>query len=231
MARLESKKSSGKKRGLIAHERKKSPISEQYRTIRTNIEFSSIDKELKTILVTSAGPGEGKSTTAANLAIVHAQNGHKVLIVDADLRKPTVHHTFGVLNTRGLTSLLTKKSEFAACIQESEIEGLSILPSGPIPPNPAELLNSKMMDLLLGSLKEKFDTIILDTPPVMAVTDAQVLSNKADGTILVVSNGKTDRAQAVKTKELLSQSKSKLLGVVFNNKELKQGNYYYYYGQ
>ncbi|GAF65034.1 putative ATPase [Bacillus sp. TS-2] len=224
-------KSPTKKRALIAHERSKSPITEQYRTIRTNIEFSSVDTELKTLLVTSSGPGEGKSTTAANLAIVLAQNGNDVLLIDTDLRKPTVHHTFGILNTRGLTNLLMKTEELADVVQVSKIERLSILPSGPIPPNPAELLNSKTMELTLNSFKNKYDMIVLDTPPVMAVTDAQVLANKVDGSILVVSNGKTDRNQAVKTKELLSQTNSKLLGVVFNNKEVKKGSYYYYYGE
>ncbi|WP_082795354.1 CpsD/CapB family tyrosine-protein kinase [Alkalihalobacillus trypoxylicola] len=230
MARRELK-SPTKKRALIANERPKSPITEQYRTIRTNIEFSSVDQELKTLLVTSSGPGEGKSTTAANLAIVLAQNGNDVLLVDTDLRKPTVHHTFGILNTRGLTNLLMKTEVIEDVIQTSKVERLSILPSGPIPPNPAELLNSKTMELTLESFKSKYDIIVLDTPPVMAVTDAQVLGNKVDGSILVVSNGKTDRNQAVKTKELLSQTSSKLLGVVFNNKEVKKGNYYYYYGE
>ncbi|KGA95769.1 tyrosine protein kinase [Alkalihalobacillus alcalophilus ATCC 27647 = CGMCC 1.3604] len=230
MARRELK-STGKKRALIAHERKKSPISEQFRTIRTNIEFSSVDKQIKTLLVTSPGPGEGKTTTAANLAIVLAQNGNSVLLIDADLRKPTVHHTFGVLNTRGLTSLLTKKEDLEHTVQASEIEGLSLLPSGPNPPNPAELLSSKTMEHLLQSLGEKYDMIVLDTPPVMAVTDAQVLGNRVDASVLVVSNGKTDRNQAVKTKELLTQTSSKLLGVVFNNKEVKKGHYYYYYGE
>ncbi|KMK78296.1 CpsD/CapB family tyrosine-protein kinase [Alkalihalobacillus pseudalcaliphilus] len=230
MARRELK-SNGKKRALITHEKKKSPISEQFRTIRTNIEFSSVDKAIKTLLVTSSGPGEGKSTTTANLAIVLAQNGNSVLLIDADLRKPTVHHTFGILNTRGLTSLLTKKAESDKAIQESEIENLSILPSGPIPPNPAELLSSKTMELLLDSFTQQFDIVLLDTPPVMAVTDAQVLGNKVDASVLVVSNGKTDRNQAVKTKELLESTSSKLLGVVFNNKEVKKGHYYYYYGE
>lgn len=209
----------------------KSPIAEQYRTIRTNIQFSTVDQELKTIMVTSSGPGEGKSTTAANLAVVFAQLGKKVLLVDSDLRKPTVHHTFGMNNLIGFTTVLTKQTTLASAIVETEEKDLYVLPSGPIPPNPAEMLSSKAMEQFIADVKAAFDYIIFDTPPLLAVTDPQVLAKKCDGTILVVFSGKTEREQSVKGKELLEKAKSKLLGVVLNDKELQKSDCYYYYGR
>lgn len=219
-----------KRRSLIAHLKPKSPIAEQYRTIRTNIQYSSLDKDLQTIVITSTGPGEGKSTTAANLAVVLAQQGKNVLLVDADLRKPTAHYTFGKSNLQGLTNVLTKQDEFSSLIQETEVGNLFLLASGPIPPNPAELLDSSGMDELISEAKEQFDIVIYDTPPVLAVTDAQVLANKCDGVVLVVASGKTEKEGALKAKELLMNAKAKLLGVVLNRKEMKQNEYYYYYG-
>lgn len=218
------------KRKLITFFDPKSPISEQYRTIRTNIEFSSIDEDMQAIMVTSAGPSEGKSTTAANLAVVFAQQEKQVLLVDADLRKPTVHYTFNLTNTFGLTSVLSKQMQLVEAVNESEVENLGILTSGPIPPNPAELLGSKAMNHFLAEARHHFDVIIFDTPPMLAVTDAQVLANKCDGSILVVYSGKTEMAEAQKSKELLKAVKSKLLGVVLNHKKLRSSDYYYYYG-
>lgn len=218
------------KRKLISALDPKSPITEQYRTIRTNIQFASIDKELKMLMVTSAGPGDGKSTTAANLAVTIAQQGKRVLLVDADLRKPTVHYTFNLTNTFGLTSVLTRQMTLEEAFVESSIQGLSILPSGPIPPNPAELLGSVSMETFLKNAKEMFDQVIFDTPPVLAVTDAQILANKCDGVILVVSSGKTEIEEATKAKEMLIASQGKLLGAVLNNKKLTDSDYYYYYG-
>ncbi|MEI8588241.1 polysaccharide biosynthesis tyrosine autokinase, partial [Acinetobacter baumannii] len=173
------------KRKLVTKNDPKSPISEQYRTIRTNIQFSSVDEEIRTIMVTSSGPGEGKSTTTANLAVVFAQQGKRVLLVDADLRKPTVHYTFNLMNTSGLTSVLTNQMTLMESVKAIDMKNLFILPSGPIPPNPAELLGSKAMDYFMKAALEEFDIILFDTPPVLAVTDAQILSNKCQGTILV----------------------------------------------
>jgi capsular exopolysaccharide synthesis family protein len=215
-------------RNLVTEMSKSSPISEQYRTIRTNIEFSAVDREIKTIVITSAGPAEGKSTTAANLAVVMAQNGNSVLLLDADLRKPTVHHTFGVPNTSGLTNVLTKQASLEQLVQTTRVDHLSILPSGPIPPNPAELLNSKMMGLILERAKEMFDVIILDTPPVTVVADSQILASKCDGTVLVVSSGKTERDEVKKAKEQLMNAKAKILGAILNDKKIESGKYYYY---
>ncbi|MGP7818735.1 CpsD/CapB family tyrosine-protein kinase [Niallia sp. 01092] len=219
------------KRKLITKLDPRSPISEQYRTIRTNILFSSVDKEIRTIMVTSTGPGEGKSTTAANLAVVFAQQGKTVLLVDADLRKPTVHYTFNLINTTGLTSVLTNQVSLKEAIHINDENNLYILPSGPIPPNPSELLGSRAMQYFMEQALEEFDMILFDTPPVLAVTDAQILANECDGSVLVVSSGKTEKDGLLKTKELLSASKGKILGVVLNNKKRdKKGGYYYYYG-
>jgi capsular exopolysaccharide synthesis family protein len=217
-------------RKLIANLDPKSPISEQYRTIRTNVQYSSIDKELKTLMVTSSGPAEGKSTTVANLAVVFAQLGKKVLLVDADLRKPTVHRSFGVNNLFGFTTVLTKQATLASTVLDTEEKDLYILTSGPVPPNPAELLSSKSMEQFIEEAKEQFDYVLFDTPPLLAVADPQILANKVDGSIYVVFSGKTDIDQAKKAKELLENAQSKLVGVVLNHKEVKNNEYYYYYG-
>jgi capsular exopolysaccharide synthesis family protein len=217
-------------RKLITAIAPKSPISEQFRTVRTNIQFSAIDEEVRAIMVTSAGPGEGKSTTASNLAVTFAQLGKKVLLVDADLRKPTVHHTFGVDNLFGFTSVLTKQRELGKTVQATEEQDLYILTSGPIPPNPAELLSSKSTQQFIEEVKSEFEYIIFDTPPLMAVADAQILANQVDGSVLVVFSEKTEIEQAKKAKELLANAQSKLLGAVLNHKEVSKGDYYYYYG-
>jgi capsular exopolysaccharide synthesis family protein len=218
-------------RKLIAKANPKSPVSEQYRTIRTNIQFASVDQEYRSIMVTSGGPGEGKSTTAANLAIVFAQQGKTVLLVDADMRKPTVHYTFNFTNTSGLTNVLTRQIELKEAVKDSGVDKLHILSSGPIPPNPAELLSSRAMEQFFQDAYQEYDLIIFDTPPVLAVTDAQIMANLCQGTILVVSSGKTEMEAAGKAKELLVSAKGKLLGTVLNNKKLTETNYYYYYGK
>lgn len=218
-------------RNIITMFDSKSPISEQYRTIRTNIQFSTVDQDVTSLMVTSTGPGEGKSTTAANLAVVFAQQGKKVLLVDADMRKPTVHYTFNLTNTFGLTSILTKQMTIDKAARGSNEKNLFVLTSGPIPPNPAELLSSKAMAHFFDDAKEYFDLIIFDTPPLLAVTDAQLLANKCEGTILVVSSGKTEKGQLIRAKQLLDTANSKLLGVVLNNKKIQNTNYYAYYGE
>lgn len=234
MRRLVLKRKSRKavqRRHLITKQHTASPISEQYRTIRTNIQFSTVDEQLRTLMVTSSSPGEGKTTTATNLAVIFAQEGKKVLLVDTDMRRPTVHYTFSLANTYGLTSVLTKQIELADAVQTSDVENLSILTSGPIPPNPAELLNTKAMDEFFQTAKDEFDLVLFDSPPVLAVTDAQILANKCDGTILVVSSGSTEEEQALKAKELLVSAKGKILGVVLNKRKMKRTDAYsYYYG-
>ncbi|AME08615.1 CpsD/CapB family tyrosine-protein kinase [Bacillus siamensis] len=209
----------------------KSINSEQYRTIRTNIEFSSVDTEVKSLLITSAGPEEGKSTTAANLAVVFAQQGKKVLLIDADLRKPTVHFTFKLDNGTGLTSLLLKQIPFQKAVLRAEEANLDILTSGPIPPNPAELLSTGAMRDLLSEAALVYDKVILDTPPVLAVADTKILGSYTDGAIMVISSGKTDKEKAAKAKEALDYCPCKLLGAVMNGKKQTKHSDYAYYGQ
>jgi capsular exopolysaccharide synthesis family protein len=217
-------------RSLISMTNPKSPIAEQFRTIRTNIQFSNIDEEIQTMIVTSSGPGEGKSTTTANLAVVFAQQGKRVLMIDADLRKPTVHYTFRTENHVGLSNVLTRQATLEDAVKTTPQDNLWLLTSGPIPPNPSELLGSKGMQNLLEQAKDEYDVIVFDTPPVLAVTDAQILSNLADGVVLVVSSGKTETDAAKKARELLDSAKAKILGVVLNNKKQEESHYYYYYG-
>jgi protein-tyrosine kinase len=223
------KKKLNNQRLLVAELNSKSPVFESYRTLRTNIQFASVDQEIKKIVITSPKPGEGKSTTVANLAIAFAQQGKKVLLIDADLRKPTVANTFSLPNTSGLTNVLSRQSNIEQVVQQSAVENLYILTSGPLPPNPSELLGSNSMKELVSKAENEFDIILFDSPPVLAVTDAQVLTNLTDGTILVVRSGSTDQDAARKAKDLLQVGKSRLLGVVLNSKKQKQDQYYYYY--
>lgn len=215
-------------RQLITQLKPRSPISEQFRALRTNLQFASVDKTLKTLLVTSAITEEGKSTTAANLAIVFANQDKKVLLVDADLRKPSVHYTFRIDNRRGLSSVLVSEDSLADTVKQSNVPNLDILSSGPIPPNPSELLGSNRMKALIEKAKETYDMIIFDTPPTLAVTDAQILGNHIDGALLVVRSKQTDREEAVKAKELLNAAKVKILGAVLNDVKIEKDQYYYY---
>lgn len=225
------KKDKPAKRSVITMSEPKSINSEQYRTIRTNIEFSSVDTEVKSLLITSAGPEEGKSTTAANLAVVFAQQGKKVLLIDADLRKPTVHFTFKLDNGTGLTSLLLQQIPFQKAVLRAEEANLDILTSGPIPPNPAELLSTGAMRDLLSEASAVYDKVILDTPPVLAVADTKILGSYTDGAIMVISSGKTDKEKAAKAKEALDYCPCKLLGAVMNGKKQTKHADYAYYGQ
>lgn len=211
---------------LIAHSHPKLAVTEQYRLIRTNILFSSVDKAIQSLIVTSPDSSEGKSTTAANLAIVLAQQGKKVLLVDADLRKPTVHFTFNTSNIYGLTNVLTKEVNSWEAITKTYIPNLDILTSGPLPPNPSELLNSEAMELWIKEMNEQFDYVVYDTPPVLAVTDPQILANKCDGVVLVIASGKTRIDKTLKAKELLEKAKSHLLGVVVNGVDTGVSEYY-----
>lgn len=213
-------------RKLVTVGNRNSFVSEQFRTIRTNITFAMPDQEIKSILVTSATPGEGKSTNVANLGVVFAQEGKKVCIVDADLRKPTMHYTFRLQNIRGLSNLLTTQYDLSDVLNSTDISNLFVLTSGPIPPNPAELLSSKAMDSVIRQLINDFDMIIFDAPPLLSVTDAQILSNKCDGTLLIVNSGAVENASVLKAKISLEASKANILGVVLNNYKIPLGEYY-----
>ena len=216
---------------LISKLRPKSVIAEQYRTIRTNIQFSMIDRDVKSIVMTSSGPWEGKSTTSANLASVFTDQGKRVLLVDADLRKPTVQRTFGLSNIVGLTTLLSDpEQELAKVIQLVTGTELHVLTSGPIPPNPSELLNSNRMNILMKRFEEMFDIIIYDMPPVTSVTDAQIMAAKADGVVFVIRHGVAQKDSVLNAKELLEMVNANILGVVFNGVEKKTDYSYYGYG-
>ena len=214
-------------RKLVTISDTKSYILEQFRTIRTNITFSMPEQGLKTILVTSSTPGEGKSTNAANLGIVFAQEGKRVLIIDGDLRKPTLHQTFKTFNKVGLSNVIAKKVAFYEAIQETFIVGLNVITSGPIPPNPSELLASKAMDALLLDVKKDYDIIIIDSPPLLSVSDTQILANKCDSTILIVNAGVVEKSAVQKATAILNNSQSKILGVVLNNYNVPSHRYYY----
>lgn len=218
-------------RQLITVTNPRSVVSEQFKTIRTNINFSMPDKDLKTILLTSSTPGEGKSTNSSNIAVVFAQSGKNVLLVDSDMRKPTTHHTFGVKNVSGLSTVLIRQHTVEEVTHHTEVEGLSLITSGPIPPNPAELLASKTMDQFIEKVKQNYDIIIFDAPPVLSVTDAQILSNKCEGTLLIINSGEAEKDNVIKAKEMLVASKANIIGAILNNYKIDKDHYYYqYYG-
>jgi capsular exopolysaccharide synthesis family protein len=222
---------------MIAHLSPKSNLAESYRTIRTSLLLSSADKKPKTIVVTSALPEEGKSVTLSNLAVTLAQAGKTVLVVDSDFRKPRQHRIFRIRNVDGLTNYLTSEVELKALVKATEVPNLWVINVGPVPPNPAELLGSEKMGSLIESLKQWFDFILFDSPPVLSVSDAVVLGPKIDGVILVVWGGKTAREALKQAKEKLDMLKVKCLGVVINNIDIQEHDYYYmhhyyhYYGE
>lgn len=224
-------KDTGATRQLIAWLRTKAPESEAYRTLRTNIQFSSVDKPVRTLLITSSSPGEGKSTTTANLAVVLAQTGQRVIVVDTDLRRPVQHKIFGVPNNIGLTTALLngEKIVLDGYLQPTEVENLHVLTSGPIPPNPSELLGSHRMARLIETLAEQADIVLFDSPPVLAVTDAVVMGRQVDGVMLVADAGATrEQALAGATQEL-RKTGANVLGVALNRMDARRGGYYYYY--
>jgi non-specific protein-tyrosine kinase len=214
---------------LITLSEPRSPISEAYRTLRTNLDFASLDQALKTLAVTSAGVGEGKSTTLANLAVVSAQAGRDVVLVDADLRRPTLHQIFGLGNEHGLTTVMLDEGALASPpLQETGIEGLSVLTSGPLPPNPAEMMGSRRMEDVIATLAEQAEQVLFDTPPVVAVTDAAVLATKVDGVLLVISASKTRRDNARSAVQRLEQVSARLVGTVLTNAPMGAGFSGYY---
>ena len=215
---------------LAAHPR--SPLVEAYRLVRANLQFATLDRPWRTLLITSAGPGEGKSTTTANLGVALAQTGKRVLVMDADLRRPNLHKLFDVSNSHGLTTLLLADGvELENPLRPTEVENLWLLPSGPLPPDPAELLASRRMKALLERLTSLFDVVIVDTPPVLAVADPIVLAAEVDGTMLVVDTQRTRVEAARRAVEALQKSGTRVLGAVLNKLSKRSGQYYSYYYQ
>lgn len=213
---------------LVALRQPRSPAAEAYRTLRTNIQFSSLDRELKTILATSTAPDEGKSTTIANLAVTMAQSEQRVILVDCDLRRPSLHTLFQVPNEVGLTSMILAQDDRLMPLHPTEVQGLLLLTSGPLPPRPADILGSRRMQAVIERLKGEADVVLFDTPPVIAVTDAAVLASKVDGTLLVVKANQTTRERAKQARQILDKVKAHIIGVVLNDAAIDEG--YGYYG-
>ena len=218
-----------KRAGIIVADNPKSVVAEQFRTIRTNIQFSVIDNELDTLSVTSATAESGKTTLSLNLAASFASEGTKVLLVSTDMRKPTLHKVFKVPNTQGMTNLLTNR-EFTLedVVQSSYVPNLDYVTSGPVPPNPAELLNSRRMDDLIREMKNQYELVIFDTPPLLAVTDPQIMASKVDGTIVVVPQGEVKKNELEDAAELLEKVNANVLGTVMNKVTADSDSYYYY---
>lgn len=212
---------------LIVENKPRSVAAESYRTLRTNIQYSSFDEECKSIVITSSEPGEGKSTTAANLALSLAQGEKKVILIDCDLRKPSIHKNFKISNLTGLSDVLIGQKKLIQVLKRHG-DNLLLLTSGKIPPNPSEMLGSKAMKNLLKELRENFDYIIIDTPPVQAVTDSQVLSTEADGTLLVIKAEKTKKDSVHNSINLLRKVNANIIGTVLNGVNNNSGNYHYY---
>lgn len=216
---------------ITSYTNQKSPIDEAYRSIRTNIEFSNIDNDLKIIMITSTQPNEGKSTVIYNLTATFANLENKrVLIIDGDLRNPSVHKMFGVSNLSGITDVLTGQKDVSKCIESTKIEGLDILKVGKVPPNPSEMLQSNKMKNFIEVFKEYNDYVFIDAPPVGVVTDASIISQYADGVILLVGSNDTDIEVAKISKERLENVGVNILGVVLNKFESEGSAYGYYYG-
>lgn len=208
----------------------RSPIAESYRMLRANIEFSAVDRTIRTLLVTSSSPGEGKSTTVSNLATTMALAGQRVIVVDADLRRPTQHAYFQLPNEHGLTNaLLREGNDYSDCLLTTNVHNLRVMPSGPLPPNPAELLGSQRMAHLVASLKQQADVIVFDSPPVLSVVDAALLAHSTDATLMVVQSEATRAGALTRAREQLAQAGVRLIGSVFNKVAKARDGYYYYY--
>jgi tyrosine-protein kinase Etk/Wzc len=230
MANRNGENGNGEAGRLVTHYKPKSPISEAYRTVRTNLQFADPDKTVHSFLVTSTGPGEGKSTTAANLAIALSQQGSRTVLIDTDLRRPMIHKIFNLDKHRGLTNLLVGKSKLEEVIQPSGIAHFDVITAGILPPNPAELLGSQRMKDLTVALKARYDVCIYDTPPLIAVTDAAIVSKELDGVLLVVKAAQTHKDALLRALDLLENVRARILGVVLNgvSKDNSYGSHYYY---
>jgi capsular exopolysaccharide synthesis family protein len=212
---------------LVNHLHPKFFISEDYRTVRTSILLSHAENPPKTIVFSSTLPKEGKTATVVNMAVAFSQLEEKVLIIDADLRKPRLHRIFKVGNLGGLSRYLTGKVSLKDAIQKTSVENIWLLPSGVIPPNPSELLNSKKMKKMMEEVKEAFDVILIDTTPVLAVIDAVIVSSIADSTVFIIKAGEIARKPFLSAVEELRRAKVKIMGVIFNELKVKKGDYHF----
>ncbi len=213
---------------LIVKKDPKSPISESYRSIRTNIKFANLDGNIKKILVTSSAAGEGKTTTTSNIACTLADDGYKVLVIDCDLRKPTLHKKFGVKNHKGLMDILLTKEDYNH-YKQNIYDGLDIITSGKIPSNPSEILGSESMKNLLKSMEKDYDYIFLDTAPISAVTDPLIIAGYTEAVVLVIRTGVTPVELIRAACKKLEQANANILGTVLNGIEATKSNQHYYY--
>lgn len=216
---------------LIVNNNPKSPITEAYKSLRTNIQFANVDGDVKTLIFTSATSSEGKTTTLSNVALTLADLGYKVLVMDCDLRKPRIHRVFEISNAEGLTDMLLSGKDYRSYLAKDLYSNLDVLPSGKIPTNPSEILSSEKMKNFTEKLKEDYDYILIDTPPLLPVTDAAIVASYIDGVILVCASGVIEIEGAKKAKDSLEKVKANVLGVVLNKvpiKGQKYSNYYYY---
>lgn len=203
---------------LITLSEPRSQAAEAYRTLRTNLTFAALDNPIETLVVTSAAPDEDKSKILANLAVTMAQSERRTILVEADLRRPGLREVFGIDSERGLTSMIVEEAALdSPPLIETGVENLWLLPSGPLPPNPADLLGSQRMEQAIGALKARADVVLFDAPPVASVTDAVVLGTKVDGALLIVSAGRTRREHVERAKELLERVHVRIVGTVLNN--------------
>jgi tyrosine-protein kinase Etk/Wzc len=216
---------------LITHFAPKSPISEAYRSLRTNIQYADVDNPIRNVIITSSGPGEGKSTSVANLAITFAQRGARTLLVDTDLRRPVLHGIFSLSRNEGLTNVLVGKVDFKKAVQQTKIDNLDMITSGPLPPNPSELLSSNAMESFIQKTRDEYEITLFDSPPVIAVTDSAVLATRLDGVVLVMKSGETQRDALLRARQLLGNVNARIVGVLINgvNLENMYGSYYSYY--
>lgn len=206
--------------------------TEQFNTIRTNIQFSNADKEVKSLMVTSAMASEGKSTVTTNLAVTFARQGKKVVLLDADFRRPTINATFDLHGKQGVTNFLTEHTiNIGDILYASSVKNLYVIPSGPIPPNPSELIGSNRMKKLISSLSEQADIVIYDAPPVLSVTDAQILSVRVDGTVLVVRDNYSEKESVSRAVDLVHHVGGKIIGTILNDVKASSNGYYGYYGE
>ena len=215
--------------GLVTETDPKSPAAEAYRSLRTNIQFAGLDEPHRSLVITSSTAGEGKTTTVANFGIVAAQAGSRVCVIDADLRRPSLHRMFELPNAHGLTTALIEDQPFAKVAQSTRVANLAVLTSGPLPPNPAELVGSKRMRELIEGASADFDLLLFDTPPVISVADAVALAAQCDGVILVVRAGTVPHNVVKRASEMIQAVKGRILGVLLNSVNLVRDGYYYDY--